>query len=98
MKLASGRLPAEATRERGADVLRVPPPLYFGAGMLLREVTMPLAIAGGQATGVVGGVVLGAGAALCLAAVTAVLRHRTTIVPHPPGVEAAHQRRVSDLA
>ena len=86
MKLVSGRLPAEATRERGADVLRVPPPLYFGAafggGMLLHEVTMPLAIAGGQATGVVGSVVLGAGAALCLAAVASVLRHHTTIVPH----------------
>lgn len=87
MKPASARPPAEATRERGAEVPRVPPPLYFGAafaaGMLLRGVTAPLAIAGGAAT-LVSGAVLAAGATLCLVAVAAVLRHRTTIVPHHP--------------
>jgi protein-S-isoprenylcysteine O-methyltransferase Ste14 len=88
MRPASGRSLVEATPERGAEVLRVPPPLYygagFGAGLLLRVVTVPLAIAGGPATRAVGGVVLAAGAALCLAAVAAVIRHRTTIVPHHP--------------
>ncbi len=47
MIAADSASPAGTTRERGAQVLRVPPPLYYGAafaaGMLLRHVTVPLA-------------------------------------------------------
>jgi protein-S-isoprenylcysteine O-methyltransferase Ste14 len=80
--------PIPATRERGARVLRLPPPLYFGtafaAGMLLRGASVPLAIGARPATLVLGAGVLAAGAVLCLAGVTAALRHQTTIVPHRP--------------
>ncbi len=74
------------TMEAGARVLAIPPPAYYGAafavGMLLRSATVPLAIGGHPATVVVGVVVLAAGAGLALAGVAAVVRHRTTIVPH----------------
>lgn len=47
-----------ATQHRGARVLRVPPPLYYGAafaaGMLLRAATVPLAIGARPATPVAG--------------------------------------------
>ena len=87
MNLAAGRVSAEAARARGARVPRVPPPLYYGAafaaGLLLRRASVPLALTARPAT-VAGAVVLAAGTVLCLAAVGAVLRHRTTIVPHRP--------------
>ena len=72
----------------GARVLRVPPPLYYGAGftagMLLRGVGVPLTIGARPTTVVVGAVVLAAGVALALAGIAEVVRHRTTIVPHRP--------------
>ena len=75
-----------ARREGGAQVLRVPPPLYyaagFAAGMVLRATTVPLAIGARPVTSAVGAFVLAAGSALVLAGVGAVVRHRTTIVPH----------------
>jgi hypothetical protein len=79
--------PAEAPHERGANVVRVPPPLCFGAAfaaaIVLRQTTTPLSI-GWAATRLVGGVAFAAGAALCPSAVATGERHRTTIVPHHP--------------
>jgi protein-S-isoprenylcysteine O-methyltransferase Ste14 len=70
----------------GASVVRIPPPLYyvvaFAAGLLLRGVSVPLTIGGRPATGLIGAVVLVTGVSLSIAAVIAVVRHHTTIVPH----------------
>jgi protein-S-isoprenylcysteine O-methyltransferase Ste14 len=86
--MTSNAAAARAVRDRGARVPPIPPPLYYGAafaaGMLLRAAIGPLAIGARPATAVSGGATLAAGAVLCLAAITAVLRHRTTIVPHHP--------------
>lgn len=80
----TGRVPAPT--HDGPRVLRIPPPLYyaaaFAAGMLLSGATVPLDIGGRPATAVLGGGVLAAGAAMALAGVAEVVRHRTTIVPH----------------
>jgi len=83
----TGRVGApEATRPGGARVLPVPPPLYYGAafaaGMVLRGATTTLAFGARPATTILDAVALAAGAALGLAGVAAVVRHRTTIVPH----------------
>lgn len=76
------------TLDDGAQVLRVPPPMYygaaFGAGMVLRGLTIPLSISGRPAVTVIGGCLIAGGASLALAGVAAVVRHRTTIVPHHP--------------
>ena len=74
---------------RGARVLPVPPPVYYGAafaaGVLLDSSGgRPLAIGGRPPTVVMGLVLLAVGAALALGAVAAVRRHHTTIVPHRP--------------
>ena len=84
----SGPIAAPAAPHRlGARVFRLPPPLYYGAafaaGIALRGASVPLAIGGARGAAVAVGVpFVVAGAALALAAVTAVVRHRTTIVPH----------------
>jgi protein-S-isoprenylcysteine O-methyltransferase Ste14 len=76
----------------GAQVLRIPPPLYYGAafagGIWLHTVSTPLAIGGRPATALLGAGIFTAGATLSAAGVAEVLRQRTTIVPH---------RRVSRL-
>lgn len=78
----------DTTRESGARMLRVPPPLYYAAaflgGMLLRAVTVPLAIGDRPVTVVLGVAGLTAGLALALAGIVEVVRHGTTIVPHHP--------------
>jgi protein-S-isoprenylcysteine O-methyltransferase Ste14 len=72
--------------ERGARVVFIPPPLYYGlgfaAGMLL-DARSP-AHFGGTATLVAGIVVGVVGLALGVAGVAAVVGHHTTIVPHHP--------------
>jgi protein-S-isoprenylcysteine O-methyltransferase Ste14 len=75
----------EATR--GARVVYVPPPLYYGAGFaagVLLDRLMPLPIGGRPATTVAGVVAAGVGVALMAGGVAGVIRHRTTIVPHHP--------------
>lgn len=70
-----------ATPARGARVLVIPPPLYyvvgFVAGMLIpfRIPTLP-------GTAILGAVILAIGTTLALGGIVAVVRHRTTIVPH----------------
>ncbi len=86
MTAASAGVSHESTGQPGARVVRVPPPAYyaaaFGAGLLLHSVTVPLAVGGEPVTGALGGTALATGAALALAGVVDVVRHRTTIVPH----------------
>lgn len=73
--------------ERGARVIYIPPPLYYAAGLaagmaLNGLVALPL---GGRPGTVVAGVVAtAAGVGLAFTGVAAVIRHRTTIVPHHP--------------
>jgi protein-S-isoprenylcysteine O-methyltransferase Ste14 len=70
---------------RGAQVVYIPPPLYyvagFAAGVLLDRV-VPFALGGRPATAVAGVVIGVSGLALTVAGVAGVIRHRTTIVPH----------------
>jgi len=77
---------AEATSSHGARVLKIPPPVYYGAafaaGMLLDAVTVPLAIGARPESAVLGVVGLAAGTLLALAGVREVARHHTTIIPH----------------
>ena len=81
---------AESEARQGARVIFIPPPLYYAAGlaggMAINEaVALPLGVHGAAA---VAGVVMAAlGLALTFTGAAAVIRHRTTIVPHHP-VEA----------
>ena len=73
--------------QQGARVIFVPPPLYYiaglAAGMAINSVVV-LPLGGRPATTVAGAVLTTLGLALALAGVAAVIRHRTTIVPHHP--------------
>src|SRR4051794_29940268 len=73
------------TTQRGARVIYVPPPLYYAAGLaggmaINGMVTLPLG--GRPATTVAGAVVTALGLGFAFSGVAAVIRHRTTIVPH----------------
>lgn len=77
----------QAEPTRGARVIFIPPPLYYGAGFatgLLLDRLIPLPVGGRPATTVAGIVVGGLGLALSNAGVAGVIRHHTTIVPHHP--------------
>lgn len=77
---------SEAKSGHGARVLKIPPPMYYGAafaaGMVLDAVTAPLAIGARPESAVLGVVGLVAGTLLTLAGVREVARHHTTIIPH----------------
>jgi len=72
-------------RTRGANVILIPPPMFyvvpFVAGLRFNQ-ALPLGIGGRPVTTAAGAVVLIAGLGLTLSGVAAVVRHRTTIVPH----------------
>jgi protein-S-isoprenylcysteine O-methyltransferase Ste14 len=72
-------------RVTGAQVVPIPPPLYYGAalagGLLLQRV-IPLDVPIPSVTRPAGAVLLAAGLALNFAAVASVVIHKTTIVPH----------------
>jgi protein-S-isoprenylcysteine O-methyltransferase Ste14 len=73
------------TASRGAHVYPVPPPAYYGAGLVagaLLERLAPLPLGGHRALTVAGAALVVAGATLAVAGVAGVVRHRTTIVPH----------------
>jgi protein-S-isoprenylcysteine O-methyltransferase Ste14 len=76
-----------ADAQQGARVILIPPPLYYaaglGAGMAINGV-VALPFGGRPATAVAGAVVAALGLVLAFAGVAAVIRHRTTIVPHHP--------------
>jgi len=77
----------QAGTQRGARVIFIPPPLYYAAGLavgLAVDSVAALPIGGRPATAVAGTVVAALGLALTFTGVAAVIRHRTTIVPHHP--------------
>ncbi len=71
-------------RLRGAEVIPIPPPAFYGAalgiGMLLHR-AHPLDLEVGL---VPPPLVMAAGAGLTIGGIAGVVRHRTTIVPHRP--------------
>ena len=79
---------ADRRSARGARVVPVPPPLYYGAafaaGLALRRLGVPLDIGARPAVSVVGFIAVAGGAALSLTGVATVVRHDTTVVPHHP--------------
>ena len=73
--------------QRGARVNRIPPPLYYAAGLaggMAANGMAPLPLGGGPAAVVAGALVTALGLGLAFTGVAAVIRHRTTIVPHHP--------------
>lgn len=73
--------------QRGARVFFIPPPAYYAAGLVggtLAAGLVSLPIGGRPATTVAGAAFVALGVALAGAGVAAVIRHRTTIVPHRP--------------
>jgi protein-S-isoprenylcysteine O-methyltransferase Ste14 len=78
---------APAAAQRGARVILVPPPLYYAAGLaggMAVNSVVALPLGGRPVTVMVGASVAALGLALAFAGVAAVIRHRTTIVPHHP--------------
>lgn len=76
-----------AEAQQGARVIFIPPPLYYAAGLaggMAINGVVALPLGGRPATAVAGVVVAALGLALAFAGVAAVIRHRTTIVPHRP--------------
>ena len=71
----------------GARVIFIPPPLYYAAGFvvgLILDAVVGLPIGGRPVTTVIGAVPAVLGLAFTQAGVLAVLRNKTTIVPHHP--------------
>lgn len=78
---------SQAQAQRGARVVPIPPPLYYAAGLAMGMAAngvVALPIGGRPATVVTGALATAVGLGLALAGVVAVIRHRTTIVPHHP--------------
>jgi protein-S-isoprenylcysteine O-methyltransferase Ste14 len=76
-----------AVLQQGARVPLIPPPLYYAAGLaagMAIDWLVALPLGGRSATAVTGAVLTLLGLALTFAGVAAVIRHRTTIVPHHP--------------
>ena len=69
----------------GANVVQIPPPLYYGAalaGGLILQRFLPLDVPIRSVTAPAGAVALAFGIALNLGGVIGVATHKTTIVPH----------------
>ena len=78
---------ANAEAQQGARVILIPPPLYYAVGVaggMAINGVVALPLGGRPATAVAGAVLAALGLALAFAGVAAVIRHRTTIVPHHP--------------
>jgi protein-S-isoprenylcysteine O-methyltransferase Ste14 len=76
-----------AEAQHGARVIVIPPPLYYAAGLaggMAINGVVALPLGERPATMVAGMAVAALGLALAFAGVAAVIRHRTTIVPHHP--------------
>jgi protein-S-isoprenylcysteine O-methyltransferase Ste14 len=76
-----------AEASRGAQVIFIPPPLYYVAGLaagMAANSLVELPLGGRPAPTVAGAVVTAVGLALTFTGVTGVIKHRTTIVPHHP--------------
>jgi protein-S-isoprenylcysteine O-methyltransferase Ste14 len=80
-------MPASTDTQRGARVIYIPPPLYYVAGLaggMIINGAVPLPIGGRPGTVLAGLTITMLGLAFAFAGVAAVVRHRTTIVPHHP--------------
>src|SRR5437764_7234754 len=80
-------MPPDTAAQHGARVIFIPPPLYYAAGLaggMAINGVVALPLGGRPATAVAGAVLAALGLALAFAGVAAVIRHRTTIVPHHP--------------
>ena len=78
---------ADAAAPRGARVIFIPPPLYYAAGLaggLAINSAAAFPLGGRPATEIAGAAVAAAGLALSFTGAAAVIRHRSTIVPHHP--------------
>ena len=78
---------SQAQAQRGARVIRIPPPLYYAAGLgagMAANGLVALQLGGRPATVVAAALVTALGLGLAFTGVAAVIRHRTTIVPHHP--------------
>jgi protein-S-isoprenylcysteine O-methyltransferase Ste14 len=78
---------ADTGTRHGARVIFIPPPLYYAAGLaggMAINGAVALPLGGCPATAVAGTVVTALGLAFAFSGVAAVIRHRTTIVPHHP--------------
>jgi protein-S-isoprenylcysteine O-methyltransferase Ste14 len=78
---------ANTEARQGARVILIPPPLYYAAGLaggMAINGVVALPLGGRPATAVAGALLAALGLALAFAGVAAVIRHRTTIVPHRP--------------
>jgi protein-S-isoprenylcysteine O-methyltransferase Ste14 len=76
-----------APAQQGARVIFIPPPLYYAAGLaggMAINGVVALPLGERRATAVAGAALAALGLALAFAGVAAVIRHRTTIVPHHP--------------
>ena len=77
----------QADAQHGAQVIFIPPPLYYIAGLaggMAVNSLVAVPLGGRPATWVAGAVVAAVGLALSFTGIAAVIRHRTTIVPHHP--------------
>jgi protein-S-isoprenylcysteine O-methyltransferase Ste14 len=75
----------QAQAQRGARVIPIPPPLYYAAGLgtgMAANGLVGLQIGGRPATAVAGALITAVGLGFAFTGVAAVIRHRTTIVPH----------------
>jgi protein-S-isoprenylcysteine O-methyltransferase Ste14 len=77
---------AKAEAPQGARVIFIPPPVYYAAGLAVgvainAVVALPI---GGRPAAFGGAVFAVLGLGLAAAGIAAVVRHRTTIVPHHP--------------
>lgn len=78
---------ANAEALPGARVIFIPPPLYYAVGLaggIAINGVVVLPLGGRPATAIAGAVLATLGLALAFAGVAAVIRHRTTLVPHHP--------------
>jgi protein-S-isoprenylcysteine O-methyltransferase Ste14 len=78
-------MPTQAATQHGAHVIPIPPPLYYAAGLaggMALNTLVRLPLSGRPVTAVAGVVMTALGLAFAFAGVAAVIRHRTTIVPH----------------
>ncbi|MFF5292783.1 methyltransferase family protein [Paractinoplanes globisporus] len=76
-----------AEAQHGARVIFIPPPLYYAAGLaggMAVNSVVSLPLGGRPATAIAGAVIVAFGLVAAVAGVAAVIRHRTTIVPHHP--------------
>ena len=75
------------TGSDGAQVGRIPPPVYFAGGLvagLLADRVAPMRLPGGAGRRLAGAALVAAGGAVCAGAARGMISRHTTLVPHEP--------------